>query len=185
MTDKIKNGLLVFIAGLLVVNTVILVQKGSSTYADPTASKVGFEREAVPAAIPSSLTANKTADLSTIDPMAAASDKPAGPSTSMDFKELAFDFGTINQDSENKKIFKFTNTGSSPLIIENAKGSCGCTVPKYPKEPIAPGATGEIEVVYKPGKQKDAQTKNITITANTEPSNTVLTITANVLEIPG
>jgi hypothetical protein len=101
----------------------------------------------------------------------------------MSFGSNSHDFGSIGQDTDNKKIFTFTNTGSEPLIIENAKGSCGCTVPKYPKEPIVPGGTGEIEVVYKPGKQKNKQTKNITITANTSPSNTVLTITADVQEV--
>ncbi|HRN42636.1 MAG TPA: DUF1573 domain-containing protein, partial [Vicingus sp.] len=73
-----------------------------------------------------------------------------------------------------------TNTGSEPLIIENASGSCGCTVPTFPKEPIAPGKTGEIEVVYSPGTQQGAQTKTVTITANTEPITTTLNITANV-----
>ena len=119
---------------------------------------------------------------SAIDPMATKSDKPAGPSTVMSFGETSHDFGSILQDSENTKVFTFTNTGSEPLIIENAKGSCGCTVPKYPKEPIPPGETGEIEVVYKPGKQKNKQTKNVTITANTEPAKTILTITADVQE---
>ena len=82
-----------------------------------------------------------------------------------------------------KKIFKFTNTGSEPLIIEDAKGSCGCTVPVYPKEPIKPGETGEIEVEYSPGKQQGAQSKTVTITANTDPITTTLNISANV-EVP-
>ena len=80
-------------------------------------------------------------------------------------------------------IFEFTNTGNEPLIIQDAKGSCGCTVPKYPKEPIAPGATGEIEVEYKPGTQKGNQTKAVTLTANTQPEQTVLQITAMVEEV--
>ena len=61
--------------------------------------------------------------------------------TSMDFTEVKHDFGTIKQDSKNTKVFKFTNTGNEPLIIEDAKGTCGCTVPTYPKEPIKPGET--------------------------------------------
>ena len=96
---------------------------------------------------------------------------------------MAHDFGKINQDTENKKIFTFTNTGTEPLVISNAVGSCGCTVPSYPKEPIAPGKTGEIEVVYKPGKQKGVQSKTVTITANTEPKTTRLSISADVQEI--
>ena len=108
--------------------------------------------------------------------------KPKGPTTSVKFAESEYSFGKIKQDTENKHIFKFTNTGKEPLLIENARGSCGCTVPKYPKEPIAPGATGDIEVVYKPGKQKGMQTKTVTITANTEPSTTMIKISAEVEE---
>ena len=182
MSEKIKTGLLVFIAALLVVNTALLVTNNSSaSYGDPTEAKTTFQRTANISdakdkkKTPSSLDA-------AVDPMATKSDKPAGPTTSVAFEESSHDFGQIMQNTENKKIFTFTNTGSEPLIIENAKGSCGCTVPKYPKEPIAPGATGEIEVVYKPGKQKNKQTKNVTITANTEPSKTVLTISADVQE---
>lgn len=123
------------------------------------------------------------AAISEITPNNNVPEVPAGPTTSMLFAEEIHDFGTINQDSENNHIFKFTNTGTEPLIISNARGSCGCTVPKYPKDPIAPGATGEIEVTYKPGKQKGSQTKTVTITANTNPSNTTVKITANVLEV--
>jgi hypothetical protein len=106
-----------------------------------------------------------------------------GPVTAVAFAQSSYDFGKIKQDTQNKYKFKFTNTGSNPLIIENASGSCGCTVPEYPKEPIAPGATGEITVEYSPGKQQGAQTKTVTITANTEPRTTQLTITANVEEV--
>ena len=82
--------------------------------------------------------------------------------------------------SENKYVFKFVNTGKEPLMISDAKGSCGCTVPEYPKEPIAPGATGEIKVVYKPGAQQGSQTKTVTVTANTDPPQTLLNISADV-----
>lgn len=113
----------------------------------------------------------------------AKKDVVAGPTTEITFATPSHDFGNINQDSENRHVFTFTNTGSEPLIIENAKGSCGCTVPQYPKEPISPGETGEIEVVYKPGKQKNQQKKTVTITANTEPRTTTLSISANVAEV--
>ena len=100
--------------------------------------------------------------------------------TNVKFAEVNHNFGKIQQDTKNTKIFTFTNTGSEPLIIENAVGSCGCTVPKFPKEPIKPGATGKIEVVYSPGKQEGAQTKTVTITANTNPISTTLNISAEV-----
>ena len=90
-------------------------------------------------------------------PIQQAPPKPTNPPTTVQFAEMNHSFGTIDQDTENEKVFTFTNTGSKPLIIENAVGSCGCTVPEYPKEPIAPGSTGEIRVVYKPGKQQGKQ----------------------------
>lgn len=104
----------------------------------------------------------------------------SGPVTSVSFSQTSHNYGKIKQDTKNKHVFKFTNTGSDPLIIENAVGSCGCTVPEYPKEPIAPGKTGEIVVEYSPGKQQGLQNKTVTVTANTEPRTTTLNIAAEV-----
>ncbi len=122
----------------------------------------------------------------TFDPL-AQTEAPVDntPKTTVNFAEYEHDFGNIKQDTENEKVFTFTNTGTEPLIIESATGSCGCTVPEYPKHPIAPGETGDIKVVYKPGKQKNAQTKTVTIVANTEPKSTELRIKANVEEVAG
>lgn len=103
------------------------------------------------------------------------------PLTSFVFDTYDHDFGDLKQDTENEKIFRFTNTGKEPLVIADAKGSCGCTVPEYPKNPIAPGQTGEIKVVYSPGKQTYKQSKTVTITANTEPATTVLKVYANII----
>ena len=86
--------------------------------------------------------------------------------------------------STNRHTFVFTNTGTEPLVISNAKGSCGCTVPKWPQEPIAPGETGEISVEYKPAGQSGVQTKFVTITANTNPATTQLTITGDIQPDP-
>lgn len=116
-------------------------------------------------------------------PQTPLTNQPVANPTSMAFNELAHNFGEINQDSENTHVFTFTNTGDKPLIIETATGSCGCTVPEFPKEPIAPGASSEIRVVYKPGKQKGMQNKTITVIANTQPKDTRLTVTANVNEV--
>lgn len=113
-------------------------------------------------------------------PVEATPPAPSGPPTSISFKKMEHDFGNIKQNTENPYEFVFTNTGKNPLVITDAKGSCGCTVPEYPKEPIAPGATGKIRVVYSPGTQEGQQTKNVTITANTEPQQTVISIKANV-----
>lgn len=109
---------------------------------------------------------------------------PAFPPTSINFAESKKDFGKVLSTSTNNHTFVFTNTGTEPLIISNAKGSCGCTVPVWPKEPIAPGETGEIKVQYKPNGQSGKQTKQVTVTANTDPANTILTITGDIQADP-
>ena len=106
--------------------------------------------------------------------------QPVGPITAILFSKMDHDFGSVNQDSENQYNFSFKNTGIEPLLISNAKGSCGCTIPKYPTGPIAPGESALIEVVYKPGKQRGKQQKTVTITANTNPPQTQLKIMADV-----
>ncbi len=119
----------------------------------------------------------------TVTPPGAESAIPADPGrplTSIKFAEELKDFGDIKQETTNKYAFEFTNTGLEPLVIENATGSCGCTVPNYPKEPIMPGKSGVIEVEYKPGQQEGPQQKTVTITANTEPRQTLVKIKANV-----
>ena len=82
-------------------------------------------------------------------------------------------------------MFEFTNSGDEPLIIDNCKGSCGCTVPKCPKEPIQPGEKGQIEVKFNSKGKKNQQTKKVTINANTDPAQTFLTIKAFVEFEPG
>lgn len=116
------------------------------------------------------------------DPMANTSAPVVDntPKTTLTFGKYEHDFGTVKQDSKNKYVFTFTNTGKEPLIIESATGSCGCTVPNYPKAPIPPGGTGDIEVEYSPGKQENAQTKTVKVVANTEPKETELRIKAFV-----
>ncbi|MCS6982274.1 MAG: DUF1573 domain-containing protein [Flavobacteriales bacterium] len=109
-------------------------------------------------------------------------EKPKGPTTTIKFKKTTHDFGRVKQNSENVYWFEFTNAGKEPLLISNAQASCGCTVPEYPKEPIPPGGKGKIKVVYSPGSQEGHQTKNVTVTANTDPPQTILTITANVVK---
>ena len=91
-----------------------------------------------------------------------------------------WDFGTIQQGDSPEFSFKFKNTGNEPMIISNAKGSCGCTVPKWPKEPIAPGATGEINVKFNSKGKKGSQNKTVTLTANTTPPTTKLRVTGQI-----
>ncbi|MFL1896949.1 DUF1573 domain-containing protein [Aquimarina sp. 2-A2] len=98
----------------------------------------------------------------------------------MTFAEIEHDFGTINEGDVVEHTFSFTNTGKTPLVIVNAKGSCGCTVPSYPTEPIAPGATGEMLVKFNSSGKPNQQNKTVTITANTETGKEVIKIKALV-----
>ena len=102
--------------------------------------------------------------------------------TKIKFANDLHEFGKVDVNSENKYSFTFKNSGNEPLKISNAKGSCGCTVPNWPKEPILPGKRGEIEVVFRPSKGQagSKQTKTVTVSANTSPENTILKITAFV-----
>ncbi|MGB7785463.1 MAG: DUF1573 domain-containing protein [Salinimicrobium sp.] len=85
----------------------------------------------------------------------------------MKFDETEFDFGTIEQGTPQEHTFTFTNTGKAPLVITNASSSCGCTVPSYTKEAIAPGETGELLVKFN-GSGQNQVTKTVTVSANTE-----------------
>lgn len=99
----------------------------------------------------------------------------------MTFDELEHDFGTIKKGTAQETVFRFTNTGDSPLIISDAKSSCGCTVPEVPEAPIAPGETGELLVKFN-GSGYNAITKTITVTANTEETTQQLKIKAFIVE---
>lgn len=89
-------------------------------------------------------------------------------SPAMTFEKSEYNFGEINQGDKVSYTFKFQNTGNAPLIISNARASCGCTVPEWPKEPVAPGASGKIDVVFNSAGKSGQQTKSITITTNIE-----------------
>jgi len=89
--------------------------------------------------------------------------KTDGPK--MEFESNLVDYGSIDQNSEPLRKFIFTNSGTEPLVITAAKGSCGCTVPSYPKEPILPGASADIEVRYDT-KRVGMFTKTVTLTTN-------------------
>ncbi|TMU57225.1 DUF1573 domain-containing protein [Flagellimonas algicola] len=98
----------------------------------------------------------------------------------MSFDKQEHDFGSITQGTAQQTTFAFTNTGNAPLIITDAKSSCGCTVPEYPKNtPIGPGETGELLVKFN-GSGQNQVTKTVTVTANTEKGTELLRIKAFV-----
>ena len=106
--------------------------------------------------------------------------KPEGPLPVMEFETMEYDFGTITEGDIVKTTFKFTNNGEAPLIIQSARGSCGCTVPSWPREPIPVGGTGEITAEFNSKGKPGNQNKLITITSNTWPKNSTLRIKATV-----
>ena len=102
----------------------------------------------------------------------------------IDFTKDTHDYGTIKNGADGTCTFEFKNTGNAPLIISNAKGSCGCTVPEWPKEPIAPGAKASIKVKYDTSRQ-GVINKNVTITSNAvNAAEKMIYIKGNVLPAP-
>lgn len=153
-----------------------------------SACKSDKAADATAAVADGATTAAAPADASAALAGGDAAAAPTGPTTTMEFTEMVYDFGEITEGEHVKYAFKFKNTGSEPLIISDAKGSCGCTVPDWPREPIAPGASSEIKVEFdSKGKGSDdgaKQTKKVTVTANTNPPQTYLTITGVVKKDP-
>ncbi|WP_339342660.1 DUF1573 domain-containing protein [uncultured Polaribacter sp.] len=99
---------------------------------------------------------------------------------SISFDKKEYDFGTVNEGEIVETVFKVTNSGTTDLVITNATGSCGCTVPVWPKAPIKPGKTGDIAVKFNTSGKPNRQMKTVTLTANTESGREVLTLRGSV-----
>jgi hypothetical protein len=100
------------------------------------------------------------------------------------FEKEVHDYGTIDKGGDGTYEFVFTNTGKEPLIIKSCKGSCGCTVPKWPNEPIAPGATGVIKVKYDTNRMGQFN-KSVTVNSNAKTPVKVIKIKGNVVTPQG
>ena len=101
------------------------------------------------------------------------------------FEKEEHDFGTLIDGEKVTYSFRFTNSGDAPLIISNAKGSCGCTVPKYPKNTaIKPGQSETITVSFDSSNKPGMQQKSVTLSANTSSGREMLRIKANVTPDP-
>lgn len=94
----------------------------------------------------------------------------------MDFRDTIHDFGDIREGEVVSHKFSFTNNGKNPLIISNARGSCGCTAPNFPREPIPPGEKGYIEVMFNSAGREGHQEKAVYISSNTAKATHVLHI---------
>ncbi len=197
-TDKVKVGLLALIALTLIVNTYY---QATSEPTIPTAqidedpisgySNIPGNTQNVPANTQKAQTnmtlenPNRT-ELKDPTQNSLLNNEPeaaSGPITNIKFATDVIDFGKVKAQSENAYAFEFVNTGTEPLLIENAKGSCGCTVPNWPKDPIMPGSKGKIDVVFRP-KTRETEgedKKTVTVYSNTNPKTTVLTVKAMVM----
>jgi hypothetical protein len=103
----------------------------------------------------------------------------------VEFETTTHDFGTIKEGDSAVYTYNFKNTGEVPLIITSVAPSCGCTVPEYSKEPVPAGESGYVKVKFDTNHKKDLVTKTVTVVANTEPKQTTLKFTANIIPKAG
>lgn len=99
----------------------------------------------------------------------------------IDFKTDTIDYGTVEKGSDGIRVFEFTNTGDAPLIVSKVSSSCGCTVPKWSKDPILPGKTGEIQVKYDTNRVNPIR-KTITVISNADTPTVALKIKGLVVD---
>lgn len=96
------------------------------------------------------------------------------------FTTEVIDYGNVTQNSNGTRLFTFTNTGDTPLLITNVKTTCGCTVPSYSKTPILPGETGELNIKYNT-KRLGAFSRTVIVTSNAEGGNKILKIKGTIV----
>ncbi len=166
---------------VLVIATVFAFTSCKEKAADDANATVATEGTTDAALATDGSTLNAADPMTVSEPVTPV---PTGPLTSIKFEQDTYDWGKVMDGDKVTHVFKFKNTGKEPLIISNAKGSCGCTVPEWPKDAIAPGKSGEIKVIFdskgKGGVGGKDDTKKVTITANTDPADTYLTIKGKV-----
>lgn len=98
----------------------------------------------------------------------------------LSFPDTTHDFGMIKEGEKVEHEFTFKNTGRSPLIIAGATASCGCTVPTFTHEPVAPGSTGTLKVTFSSAGKHGHIMKAVTVTSNAYPASKMITITADI-----
>lgn len=101
------------------------------------------------------------------------------------FEEETHDFGTITEGEKVQYAFRFKNVGTGDLVIRSANGSCGCTVPEWPHEPVPPGGSGVINITFNSEGKNGMQHKTVTLISNTVPNTKVLNITGEVQKADG
>lgn len=115
------------------------------------------------------------------NPISASGEGDLSELPSFEFREMLHDFGTVIEGEKVMYSFVFKNTGKMDLVISGVSASCGCTATKFTRDPVAPGEEGNISVTFDSRKRRGFQNKSVTVSANTQPSNTVLRIKAKVV----
>ncbi|MEM6966686.1 MAG: DUF1573 domain-containing protein [Bacteroidota bacterium] len=177
-SKQIQIGLLALVAILLGLN---LTGVFDGAFGESSSEKTSIREQARNQVIANTPVNNSSSTSpAAATPTQAAAEVPSGPTTTIEFEETEFDFGTIDEGEKVSHLYKFKNTGNEPLIIKDAKGSCGCTVPQWPKEPVPVGGTAEMLVEFNSKGKSGAQNKRVTITANTNPAQTFISIKGQV-----
>lgn len=117
------------------------------------------------------------------NPVTADGIKKGTTAPAIEFEKTEHDFGKILQGEQVTYTFKFKNVGNAPLIITDIEKTCGCTSPEFTKEPLKPGESGKITITYDSKGHKGFQNKRLIVKANTNPSETILRIKAQVENI--
>jgi Protein of unknown function (DUF1573) len=173
-------------AAATTATTTATTTAAAATAAAATAVAAATEKAPAVGGAVKAAAASAVAPAAKVEPNAAAAATPAPPvvaggkTTTVKFDEMSYDWGTIDEGKKMEHVFKFKNTGTNDMIISDAHGSCGCTVPEWPKEPIKPGKTSQIKVIFDSKGKPGDQNKSVTVTANTEPSSMVLMIKGKV-----
>lgn len=120
-------------------------------------------------------------DTDVVSNSASADGKSNSETPDIKFEEEVYDFGKMTQGEKVSHSFYFKNTGGKNLIISGANGSCGCTVPTWPKEPIRSGDNGKIDVVFNSEGKSGYQEKTVTLVTNCEPATRIIRIKAEII----
>jgi hypothetical protein len=111
---------------------------------------------------------------------AAQAQEQTTSGASINFENKVINYGNVEKGADGTRVFKFKNEGTEPLVLESVRASCGCTTPKWTRDPIAPGAEGEITVKYDTNRMGNFH-KTVTVQSNASNQTVVLTIKGNVL----
>jgi hypothetical protein len=108
--------------------------------------------------------------------------KDSIPVSAITFDTNTYNFGTIKEGEVAEHVFKFRNTGKAPLVVRDARASCGCTIPQWSKDAIPVGGEGKIEVKFNSSGKGGKINKQVTVYANTNPAESLLFITGEVIK---